>query len=141
MGWLDDWFGTQDEKKKVIFISFSMKDVKYRDHIIEQMRNPKSPFEFIDMSVKQKYKESEWKKKCRTRIKRSDGVIVLLSKNSWRSKGLRWEVKCAREEKVKILPIHIYKDKDKRGGIPPELERKRAYNWKWETIEKFLSRT
>lgn len=53
----------------------------------------------MDMSAKSPWKQSEWKKKCRTKIKRSDGVIVLLSENIWHAGGARWEIKCAREEK------------------------------------------
>lgn len=59
------------------------------------------------MSVKQKWNESEWKKKCRTKIKRCDGVIALLSKNIYIAGGARWEMKCAIEEKVKIIGKHI----------------------------------
>ena len=46
-----------------------------------QSLHPRAPFEFIDMSVKEPY-DKDWKDRVRTRIKRSDGVIVLVSKNS-----------------------------------------------------------
>lgn len=38
------------------------------------------------MSVKQAY-DTDWKNKVRTRIRRSDGVIILVSKNSLTSSG------------------------------------------------------
>ena len=43
--------------------------------------NTATPFEFVDMSVKEPYKD-DWRERVRTRIRRSDGVIVLVSKNS-----------------------------------------------------------
>ena len=61
------------------------------------------------MSVKEAY-ETGWKDKVRTRIKRSDGVIVLVSKNSPKSTGQKWEIDCAREEKKKIRAIWAYTD-------------------------------
>jgi len=61
------------------------------------------------MSVKQAY-ISDWKNKVRTRIKKSDGVIVLVSKNSLSSDGQKWEIECAKGEHKKILGIWAYKD-------------------------------
>ena len=54
--------------------------------------------------------DSDWKARVRTRIKRSDGVIVLVSKNSLSSTGQKWEIQCAQEEKTKILGIWAYTD-------------------------------
>ena len=95
--------------KKVIFIAFAMKDKTQRDFLKGQSLGPRSPYEFVDMSVKEPY-ETKWKEKVRTRIKRSDGVIVLVSKNSTSSAGQKWEIQCAREEKKKVLGIWAYKD-------------------------------
>lgn len=69
-------------EKKRIFISFAIEDEKYRDFLVKQAKLDKSPFTFTDMSVKQPWSEAEWKKRCRTKIKRCDGMIVLLSKNT-----------------------------------------------------------
>ena len=92
---------------KVIFIAFAIEDERQRDFLKGQSLHPRAPFEFIDMSVKQPY-ESEWKEKVRTRIRRSDGVIVLVSKNSLTSSGQKWEIQCAKEEKKKLLGIWAY---------------------------------
>lgn len=94
---------------KVIFIAFAIEDVRQRDLLKGQSLHPRAPYEFIDMSVKEAY-DSEWKEKVRTRIKRSDGVIVLVSKNSLSSSGQKWEIECAREENKRILGIWAYND-------------------------------
>jgi len=137
LGILDWIFGEEPERSKRIFISFSMKDSTYRDHLVRQARNKKSPFEFMDMSVKRPWKQSEWKKKCRTKIKRSDGVIVLLSKNTWQAGGARWEMKCAREENKPIIGMHI--KKNDKGAILPELKGEKVVLWSWSNLERFIN--
>jgi hypothetical protein len=95
--------------KKVVFIAFAIEDERQRDFLKGQSLHPRQPFEFIDMSAKEAY-DSGWKDKVRTRIKRSDGVIVLVSKNSAASTGQKWEIECAKEEGKKIRGIWAYKD-------------------------------
>jgi hypothetical protein len=84
------------------------------------------------MSVKKAY-NSEWKKRVRTRIRRSDGVIALVSKNSLNSSGQKWEIKCAKEEKSGVLGIYAYKD-DRTN-----LEGVYTRVWKWDTIKYFIN--
>ena len=72
--------------KKVLFIAFAIEDERQRDFLKGQSLHPRAPFEFIDMSVKEPY-DNDWKDRVRTRIRRSDGVIVLVSKNSLTSSG------------------------------------------------------
>ncbi len=95
--------------KKVVFIAFAIEDEKQRDLLKGQSLHTKSPFEYIDISVKEAY-DSDWKDKVRTRIKRSDGVIALVSKNSLKSNGQKWEIQCAKEEGKKIRGIWAYSD-------------------------------
>lgn len=93
--------------KKVVFVAFAIEDERQRDFLKGQSLNLRAPYEFIDMSVKQAY-DNDWKAKVRTRIKRSGGVIVLVSKNSLLSSGQKWEIQCAREEGKKVLGIWAY---------------------------------
>ena len=95
--------------KKVVFVAFAMEDVRQRDFLKGQSLSPRSPYEFIDMSVKDAY-DSNWKERVRTRIRRSDGVIVLVSKNSRSSSGQKWEIHCAKEERKRIRGIWAYRN-------------------------------
>lgn len=95
--------------KKVIFIAFAIEDERIRDFLKRQSLNTNSPFEYVDMSVKEPY-DSNWKERVRTRIRRSDGVIVIVSKNSLDSSGQKWEILCSKEERKKILGIWAYKN-------------------------------
>lgn len=117
--------------KKTIFIAFAMKDEKIRNMIKGQSLNTDSPFEYIDMSVKEAY-DDEWKKKVRTRILRSDGVLVIVSENSLQSSGQKWEIECAKEEKKKIRGIWAYK------GDRTNLEGVNTMVWTWDNIAKWI---
>lgn len=93
--------------RKVIFVAFAIEDERQRDFLKGQSLHPRSPYAFIDMSVKEAY-ESDWKDKVRTRIRRSHGVIALISVNSLTSSGQKWELQCAREERKPIRGIWAY---------------------------------
>ena len=117
--------------KKVVFVAFAIEDVRIRDMIKGQSLNTKSPFEYVDMSVKEAYDE-EWKKKVRTRILRSDGVLVVVSKNSVASSGQKWEIQCAKEEKKKVRGIWAYKDD--RTDLPGV----NTMVWTWDNIANWI---
>jgi len=117
--------------KKVVFIAFAIEDERQRDFLKGQSLNTKSPFEYIDMSVKEPY-DKDWKDRVRTRIKRSDGVIVLVSKNSLKSSGQKWEIQCAREEGKKIRGIWAYtNDRTDIEGVYTRV-------WTWDNIKDFI---
>lgn len=117
--------------KKVVFIAFAIEDERQRDFLKGQSLNTKSPFEYIDMSVKEPY-DKDWKDRVRTRIKRSDGVIALVSKNSLKSSGQKWEIQCAKEEGVKLRGIWAYTD-DRT-----DLEGVNTRVWTWDNIKDFI---
>lgn len=117
--------------KKVIFVAFAIEDERQRDLLKGQSLNTKSPFEYVDMSVKEAY-SSEWKERVRTRIRRSDGVIALVSKNSLTSSGQKWELACAREEKKRVLGIWAYTD-DRT-----DMAEVRTVVWTWDPIKDFI---
>ena len=117
--------------KKTIFIAFAIEDERQRDFLKGQSLSTNSPFEYIDMSVKTPY-DSNWKEHVRTRIRRSHGVIALVSKNSLTSSGQKWEIECAKEEKKKILAIWIYKDdRTNLAGVNTVV-------WTWDSITNFI---
>jgi hypothetical protein len=117
--------------KKVVFIAFAIEDERQRDFLKGQSLNTKSPFEYVDMSVKQPY-DKDWKERVRTRIRRSDGVIVLVSKNSLTSTGQKWEIECAREEGKKIRGFWAYSDdRTDLAGVNTKV-------WTWDNIKDFI---
>jgi len=117
--------------KKVIFVAFAIEDERIRDMIKGQSLNTASPFEYIDMSVKEAYDE-EWKKRVRTRILRSDGLLAIVSKNSLSSTGQAWEIKCTKEEGKPLRGIWGYKDdRTNLAGVNTMV-------WTWENIANWI---
>lgn len=117
--------------KKVVFVAFAIEDERQRDFLKGQSLQPRAPYEFIDVSVKEPY-DSEWKDRVRTRIRRSDGVIVLVSKNSLDSSGQKWEIQSAKDEGKPIWGIWAYKDdRTDIAGVP-------TYVWSDTNISRFI---
>ncbi len=113
-------------------MAFAIEDERQRDFLKGQSLNTHAPFEYIDMSVKEAY-ESDWKEKVRTRIRRSDGIIALVSKNSLISAGQKWEIECAKEEKKPIKGIWAYTDdRTMLSGVG-------AVSWTWNNIANFIN--
>ena len=94
-------------EKKIVFVAFAIEDQHQRDLLKGQSLHPRAPYEFIDMSVKEPY-DSGWKDKVRTRIRRSHGVIALVSKDSLTSSGQKWEIQCAKDEGKPLLGVWAY---------------------------------
>jgi len=119
-------------EKKIVFVAFAIEDRTQRDFLKGQSLLTDSPFEYIDMSVKEPY-DSDWKERTRTRIRRSDGVIALISKNSLSSSGEKWEIACAKEEEKKLRGIWAYNDdRTVLAGV-------NTVAWTWDNIKNFIN--
>lgn len=116
----------------MIFVAFAIEDERQRDFLKGQSLHVDSPFQYIDMSVKEAY-DLSWKEKVRTRIRRSHGVIALVSQSSLASSGQKWELACAREERKPILGIWVYKD-DRTNLVGTK-----TVTWTWPAIEEFIN--
>src|SRR5260370_34275026 len=117
--------------KKTVFVAFAIEDENQRNLLKGQSLNTRSPFEYVDLSATEPY-DSEWKERVRTWIKRSDGVIALISKNSATSSGEKWEIQCAKEEKKPIRGVWAYSDDRTR------LEGVNTVVWTWDNIKAFI---
>lgn len=119
------------KSKKTIFVAFAIEDERIRDMIKGQSLHNDTPFEYIDMSVKEAY-EADWKAKVKTRILRSHGVLAIVSKNSPASTGQKWEVQCAQDLGVPVRGIWAYKeDRTEISGV-------RTMLWTWDNIGNWI---
>lgn len=121
-----------------IFISFAIEDKILRGYLVGHAKNDRSPFSFIDMSVREPW-ASAWKTKCRAKIRRCDGMIGIITKNTRWADGQLWELTCAYEEGVPVLLIYGYKD-DRPSRLPPLLANRRILRWNWHNVASFLDR-
>lgn len=121
--------------KKKVFLSFAIEDKWARERVRGQSLNARTPFEFTDMGLNEPFTE-KWKTQCRERIRQCDGVIALLSTNTSKADGARWEMKCAVEEGIPIIGMHV--DRDNKGAIPSELKGQRVIEWSWDGLAEFI---
>lgn len=122
--------------KNRIFIAFAIEDKWARDYLVGQARNEKSPFEFVDMSVKEPWKE-DWKNSCRTKLRGCDGVIAIISKNSPNANGQKWEMSCAVTERIPMVGLRA-----QAGDLtspPSEFGNNRVISWTWKDIAEFIN--
>jgi hypothetical protein len=114
-----------------VFVAFAIEDARQRDFLKGKSLNTNCPYAYIDLSVKEAY-ETGCKEKVRIRIRRSHGVIALVSKNSLKSIGQDWELSCARQENKKIRGIWAYTDD--RTNLPGI----NTLVWTWDNIKNFI---
>ena len=119
--------------KKTVFIAFAMEDEPTRIMFTGQRVNANTPFEFTDMTVKEPY-ETEWKERVRTRIRRSHGVIALISSSTAGATGQLWEIKCAVEEGKPLLGIWLGDHRTK----PAEMGTAPCKVWTWDAVATFI---
>jgi len=121
---------------KRVFISFAVEDSELRDFLVGQAKNEKSPFGFVDMSVKMAW-DSAWKTRCRTKIKGCDGVIVIVTQKTMKAEGQLWEIKCAMEEKIPLRGLWGHSN-NKPTRLPSELDSVQIDNWTWDNIKSWI---
>jgi antiphage defense system Thoeris ThsB-like protein len=122
--------------KKRVFVSFDFdNDRSLKELIIGQARLPDSPFEVVDHSLKESAPQKTWEEKASAAIKRTDIVLVMVGKNTYRAAGVLKEVRMAREAGVKIVQIIGYQ----KGSYTPVPDAGRLYDWSWDNLKKLLS--
>lgn len=119
---------------KIVFIAFAKEDERTRDLFVGQRKLGNTPYDWTDMSVKNPY-DKDWKERVRTRVRRSDGVIALISSSTPNATGQLWEIKCAREEGKPLLGIWI---EDGYRTKPVEMGSAPCKTWTWQNVGDFI---
>jgi len=124
--------------KKRVFISFAIENSNLRDFLVGQSRNDNSPFDFVDMSVKEPW-DSAWKTQCRTKIKGCDGMLIIVTHDTKNASGQLWEIECAKEEKIRRIGIYGNSEPSARPQtLPKELNGVCVEPWTWNNIKNCL---
>jgi len=120
--------------KKRAFISFDYDhDVDLKNLLVGQARNPDSPFEIADWSLKSA--QADWEKRCRERIKRCDVVIVIVGAHMATATGVKKEVAMARQESIPMFGLRGRPDRPCRA--PPGFPK--VYRWTWGNLKKLIA--
>ncbi len=124
--------------KKRVFISFDYDhDSDIKGSLIAQAKLPDSPFEIVDMSIKEAI-SSNWKDSARRRIKSCDCVIVLCGVHTANAKGVAAELTITQEENI---PYFLLRGRANRQVQKPTSARKQdmIYGWTWKNIKELLN--
>jgi hypothetical protein len=123
--------------KKRVFVSFDYDhDEVLKNFLVGQAKNPDSPFELADWSIKEAISE-EWKKKARTRIKSVDLVAVLCGQHTHTATGVSAEVKISQDESVPYFLLKGYADKTCTKPTAAKSTDK-LYNWTWPNLKTLI---
>ena len=122
-------------KKTRVFVSFDFDNDKVlKDFIIGQSKNPDSPFEVTDYSMKEAAPEKNWEEEAEKRIKRSEVILVVVGKNTHKASGVLKEVRMARENEKKMAQIIGRKDENYK-RVP---DAGQLYSWSWDNLTKIF---
>ena len=97
--------------QKRVFISFDYdNDEQVKILLAGQAKNPDSPFEFKDNSVKE-HLTGEWKQKVRQRMANIDVVVVLCGTTTHTARGVAEELIIAKELNKPYFLLKAYSNK------------------------------
>lgn len=120
-----------------VFISFDYDhDEDLKNLLVGQARNPDSPFEVVDLSVKE-HLTGDWKEKARRRIKGVDQVMVICGTSTHTAAGVSAELTIAREER---RPYFLLWGRAGRNCTKPTSASAsdKVYEWTWDNLKKLL---
>jgi hypothetical protein len=123
--------------KVKVFISFDYDhDNDAKGSLVAQSRIDDSPFDIIDMSIKETI-DVRWKDNARQRIKSCDCVIVICGEFTDTAKGVSAELSIAQEENVPYFLLKGRKVKEVKKPLGAKSIDK-IYKWSWENIKLLL---
>ena len=112
-------------------------DEGVKNLLIGQAKNPDTPFQVHDWSVKEPF-SGDWKSKVRAKIRSVDQVIVLCGEHTHLASGVSAELNIAREERKPYFLLCGYSD---RPCTKPAaaLERDKIYRWTWDNLKSLIA--
>ncbi len=124
--------------KKRAFISFDYDhDLDLKTLLVGQAKNPDTPFEIVDFSIKEAI-ASDWKTKARTRIKGCDVVIIICGEDTQNAKGVSAELTITQEEKIPYFLL--WGRSDKTCYKPTSaLSSDKVYKWTWDNLKALIN--
>lgn len=123
---------------KRAFISFDYdNDEQVKIWLAGQAKNPDSPFDFKDNSVKD-HLTGDWKQKVKQRMANIDVVIVLCGTKTHTAKGVAEELIIAKELYKPYFLLRAYSDKACTKPTSALADDK-MYNWTWDNLKLLIN--
>jgi len=123
--------------KKRTFISFDFDhDEDLRNLLAGQAKNPDTPFDLVDRSVKEPM-TGDWKDKVRARMRNVDLVIVLCGEYTDSATGVSAELSIAQELGK---PYFLLKGRANKICKWPKSVKStdKMYDWTWENLKLLI---
>jgi hypothetical protein len=120
--------------KTKVFISFDYdNDSDLKTLLVGQGKNPDTPFEISDWSVKE-HLLGDWKEKVRAKLRRVDQVAVICGEKTHTASGVSAEIKIAQEEGV---PYFLLNGRSGKTCKIPTAARSsdKLYRWSWDNLK------
>ncbi len=124
--------------KKRTFISFDYDhDEELKNCLKAQSRREDSPFDIVDMSIKEAI-DNNWKYYARRRIRSCDIVVVICGEHTDTANGVSAELEITKEEGIKYFLLKGHSDKTCK---KPRASRSSdiMYDWTWDNLKKLFS--
>lgn len=123
--------------KKRVFTSFDFDhDEDLRNLLVGQSKNPDSPFEMADWSVKEPM-TGDWKAKVRTRIRKVDQMIVICGEHTDTASGVNAELIIAQEERKPYFLLWGRREKQCKEPKSAKSTDK-IYKWTWDNLKSLI---
>lgn len=124
--------------KKRAFISFDYdNDSTVKMYLAGQAKNPDSPFEFKDNSVKA-HLAGDWEQKVQRRMDNIDVVIVLCGTKTHTASGVDAELRIAKRLNKPYFLLAAYSDKQCTKPRAASANDK-VYKWTWDNLKRLIA--
>lgn len=124
--------------KKRVFISFDYdNDGTAKMYLAGQAKNPDSPFDFKDNSVKA-HLTGDWEQKVQNRMANVDVVAVLCGTKTHTASGVAAELQIAKNLKKPYFLLAAYSDKQCTKPKSASATDK-VYNWTWPNLKRLIA--
>ena len=122
--------------QKRVFVSYDVDNDEFlKDSIISQAKNPDSPFEVSDVSLREEAPQAEWETRTRAAIARADIFLVMLGSKTRQAPGVRKEVRMANAFAKMRFQIIGYDNGSEDWAVP---NAGPVYKWSWPNLKNLL---
>jgi hypothetical protein len=123
--------------KTRLFVSFDFdNDQVLKTFIIEQARRSDSPFDVIDVSLKEAAPQKDWEDKARAAIRSADRFMVMLGSKTATAPGVLKEVQMANDLGKSMFQVIGYRDGKASWAVPSAGS---TYEWNWDNLKRLLA--
>jgi hypothetical protein len=135
-----DQYSNDDQEKKKVFISYSMRNKAQVGLLRYQAENEDFDVEFTDTSLKRAVKGRSWKPVVGHKIQNSDVVICMVGDDTHSRTAVSWEIEYAYKHDITVIPVNIHKDHSTKMPTEITYNNGKAISWNMEDIQYHIDR-